>query len=111
MTHAAQTPLNIRPSSPTGFGKLTLAGAALVLILLGFGFGRWSTTSAPSLPEPPGAEAPAPQVWTCSMHPQIKLPQAGDCRGQRGSPARALKSGRVPGRHRDEPRPSAQGPP
>ena len=34
---------------------------------------------APTAPPPPPAEQAAPEVWTCSMHPQIQLPKPGKC--------------------------------
>lgn len=56
------------------------------MILIGLGFwlrGFFATPSAPA-PDPHAghmhAEAEAePQVWTCSMHPQIRLPKPGLC--------------------------------
>ena len=60
------------------------AGCLLVVLGLGGGYLLWA---------PPGTgydghdhagqesaeDAPAASLWTCSMHPQIKLPEAGQC--------------------------------
>jgi len=48
-----------------------VAAFALGLILRGGG----GSDAPPSAP----AEAAAPTIWTCSMHPQIRLPAAGKC--------------------------------
>lgn len=45
-----------------------VAGAAVAAILIGL-FGGGSG----------GTPAPAGQVWTCSMHPQVRLPRSGKC--------------------------------
>jgi membrane fusion protein, copper/silver efflux system len=56
----------------------------LVLVLagvtVGFWFGGLQSSSEPgtSSTQEAAAEA-APQVWTCSMHPQIQLPKPGLC--------------------------------
>ena len=61
---------------------------AVVLALVGFGFvlGHYLWPSGPTVPAAPseaaGSSAPetkAPAVWTCSMHPQIRLPKPGIC--------------------------------
>ena len=69
---------------------LLAIGAVLAAVLLFF-VGRWSMTigtgpddgesqSRPVAPET-GGEQPAtgPELWTCPMHPQFKLPDPGDC--------------------------------
>ncbi|MFB0519392.1 MAG: efflux RND transporter periplasmic adaptor subunit [Acidobacteriota bacterium] len=56
-----------------------------LLILLAFLLGYLLKPTPPGLPS--SVEAPAPQdkgeiqptIWTCSMHPQIKLPEPGQC--------------------------------
>lgn len=53
-----------------------LAGGAVILIFA-FSLGRF--TAAPEHDESVHAEEAAPEVWTCSMHPQIKLPKPGLC--------------------------------
>jgi len=54
----------------------------ILVFVLGFLL-RWAITSAAPPPKPAAAQAAqAPQEqkwWTCSMHPQIKLPKPGLC--------------------------------
>jgi len=53
-----------------------------LLFILGITIGWLISPSAPETVEAEhnhGVEALANQVWTCSMHPQIKLNEAGDC--------------------------------
>jgi len=67
--------------------RLLLAGA--VLLLLAFALGAlWGGRRGDSHPAPPAATeaAPAPtaaaaaaEVWTCSMHPQVRQPKPGKC--------------------------------
>lgn len=54
--------------------------AALVLPLGGYMLGRGSSRH-PVAPQgtSASAEPAAKQVWTCSMHPQVRLDQPGDC--------------------------------
>ncbi|MFN2287235.1 MAG: efflux RND transporter periplasmic adaptor subunit [Chromatocurvus sp.] len=64
-------------------GRLQLA-VTLGLIALAFAAGfllRGCSQSAlpPDTRHLTSAEAPETMVWTCSMHPQIKLPKAGQC--------------------------------
>ncbi len=51
-----------------------VAAAALPLT---FFFGMWA--GAPNQPEAKTAATAKEKVWTCSMHPQIKLPDRGKC--------------------------------
>ncbi|MBC8328417.1 MAG: efflux RND transporter periplasmic adaptor subunit [Planctomycetes bacterium] len=54
----------------------------LGVLLAGLLIGRCSApeVSAPEASEAAPAAAPAaPTVWTCSMHPQVQLPEAGQC--------------------------------
>ncbi|QHI70087.1 efflux RND transporter periplasmic adaptor subunit [Tichowtungia aerotolerans] len=53
-----------------------LAGGAVILI---FAFSLGRCTAAPEHDEAAHTEEAAPEVWTCSMHPQIKLPKPGLC--------------------------------
>jgi Cu(I)/Ag(I) efflux system membrane fusion protein len=49
-------------------------------LLLGLVLGR--VACVPSAPPPRSGDAPvtaAPTIWTCSMHPQVRLPEAGQC--------------------------------
>lgn len=69
---------------------LKVIGAVLAAVLLFF-VGRWSTMiggdadpgQAQSRPAGAatgeGQPAAEPELWTCPMHPQIKLPDPGDC--------------------------------
>lgn len=41
-------------------------------------YSRWSAPQQAS-PAAGGAVTAAPEVWTCSMHPQVRLPRAGQC--------------------------------
>jgi Cu(I)/Ag(I) efflux system membrane fusion protein len=59
---------------------LVLAAAAALVFMLGVGFGRLGgggTSAGHSAP--PVRVARAPELWTCSMHPQTKLPKPGQC--------------------------------
>ena len=64
-----------------GWAKLPLV--ALVLLAVGFLFGRFSTPRAEQEPRDQAERAaPAeqkPTQWTCAMHPQIKRPKPGLC--------------------------------
>jgi len=61
--------------------------AAIVLVILSAAFGYkvrgWLAPSPEPAPaaahEHDAAEAESAQVWTCSMHPQIRLPEPGQC--------------------------------
>lgn len=68
--------------------KIWLKGKKILiplLILLAFILGYLLKPTSPRLPS--SIETPAPQdtreikptIWTCSMHPQIKLPEPGQC--------------------------------
>lgn len=62
--------------------KLKLNKLVLIPVLLGLGFliGRACAPEAPSGDAAPQAEvAAAPVVWTCSMHPQVRLPSQSQC--------------------------------
>lgn len=59
-----------------------IAGAALVVLaafLLGRCTGPETVEDTPSENEEPAAEAKAEEVWTCSMHPQVRQPEPGLC--------------------------------
>jgi len=53
----------------------------VVVLLAGLGGFLLGRGAAPAMPANPSAPAPAsaPEVWTCSMHPQIRLDGPGDC--------------------------------
>ena len=60
--------------------KSTLFGG--LILLIGISIGWLISPSEPKIAEDGhehGLEALADQLWTCSMHPQIKLNEAGDC--------------------------------
>ena len=49
-------------------------------IIIAFALGRCTGGMHPApTPSHPEEHAAAPQLWTCSMHPQIKLPEPGKC--------------------------------
>ncbi len=61
----------------------TLLAAVVVAFVLGFGL-HWllapaGSPSPATQPAAAGAEAPPETRWTCSMHPQVDLPEPGKC--------------------------------
>ncbi|MFO7600858.1 MAG: efflux RND transporter periplasmic adaptor subunit, partial [Candidatus Desulfacyla sp.] len=102
-------------------GRLILAGLALIVVggLLGWGMAR---RLAPGVPQHAAVEQHAEAnhedatgkrdtIWTCSMHPQIRLPQPGQCpicfmdliplkKGDSEAPARSLREIRLSERAR-----------
>lgn len=54
---------------------LALVAAACALVLVG----RWSAPATPADVDLGGVPSLAAQLWTCPMHPQIKLPSPGSC--------------------------------
>lgn len=51
-----------------------------VLLILGFWLGRACSSRAVSAPDSGSVSTAAEnEVWTCSMHPQIRLPEPGNC--------------------------------
>ena len=53
---------------------------ALVTLLVGFGVGRACAPGGHDKASVASGDAPAAMVtWTCSMHPQVRLPEAGQC--------------------------------
>ena len=60
--------------------KNRLPQLALILIVgLVLGWGFRAITSDNTTPHAHEAGEGLPSIWTCSMHPNIKLPEAGDC--------------------------------
>lgn len=57
--------------------RLQWSLAAVGAFAVGIGVG-WALRGGAPPPGAPGARAPA-QVWTCSMHPQVRLPAPGKC--------------------------------
>ena len=59
------------------------AGCLLVALGLGGGYLLWAPAGGHDEHGHAGQEAtagaPSTSLWTCSMHPQIKLPEAGQC--------------------------------
>ncbi|HEX9794661.1 MAG TPA: efflux RND transporter periplasmic adaptor subunit, partial [Planctomycetota bacterium] len=62
--------------------------AVLILLAAGLAVGRWSAPAATVPAEADGGgaaaeiappAAAAPEIWTCSMHPQVRLPGPGQC--------------------------------
>lgn len=63
---------------------LIISGAVLLLLAIGRASSGWGGASDPKTDEHvheggDGAEASAAALWTCPMHPQIKLPDFGGC--------------------------------
>jgi Cu(I)/Ag(I) efflux system membrane fusion protein len=61
--------------------KLAMLPILALVLAVGFFLGRLGGSSEPASPEG-SAQAKTqaePQVWTCSMHPQIRLPKKGLC--------------------------------
>lgn len=64
-----------------------IIGASATALLIGLGLGRYSLPShaghdheeASSMSGSTSTSAEEPTIWTCSMHPQIQQPEAGDC--------------------------------
>lgn len=57
-----------------------IAQLALILVIglvLGWGFRAMTSTDTDTHAHEQGEGLPS--IWTCSMHPQIRLPEAGDC--------------------------------
>ncbi len=54
---------------------------AVVFLALGAGFllRGWLTPGRPAADAPAAAPPAAAETWTCSMHPQIRLPRPGKC--------------------------------
>ncbi|MCH6256821.1 efflux RND transporter periplasmic adaptor subunit [Puniceicoccaceae bacterium K14] len=62
--------------------KVYLISGGVVLLILAFLFGRWTSPSVPHDGHDHGSEDTAaadPTTFTCSMHPQIQQPGPGDC--------------------------------
>lgn len=64
----------------------TIAGTAVLALVIGIGVGRLTQSSpeshnhgAEASASAESAEAAEPTIWTCSMHPQIQQPEPGDC--------------------------------
>jgi len=54
--------------------------ALLVVLAAGFGLGRGCEDhSAPADAKPSATDSRPAEVWTCSMHPQIRQPKPGKC--------------------------------
>lgn len=51
--------------------------AVVAGLVLAFGWGLW--TGAPEEDAAASVDDEVGQLWTCSMHPQIQLPEPGDC--------------------------------
>lgn len=58
------------------FTKRNILIAAAVILLIGAASLLWS---GPSNRGGDSAKAPSGQVWTCSMHPQVRRPKPGTC--------------------------------
>lgn len=63
--------------------SIKVIGAGLLILLIAFALGRMTGARRDALKHAKHASTSAKlvkaQTWTCSMHPQIKLPKAGKC--------------------------------
>ena len=79
--------LPTKPPTPSAGFSRPITVAAIVLVILSAAFGYkvrgWLAPSPEPAPavahEHDATEAESAQVWTCSMHPQIRLPEPGQC--------------------------------
>lgn len=61
-------------------GRIGAILGVLLLVLMAFGIGRCSGGGEGESDEHAGHDHSGdPSEWTCSMHPQIRQPEAGDC--------------------------------
>ncbi|MCB9614397.1 MAG: efflux RND transporter periplasmic adaptor subunit [Sandaracinus sp.] len=51
----------------------------LVAVLAAFALGRWSSPSSETSSSEPHARSAAAEIWTCSMHPQVRRDGPGTC--------------------------------
>jgi Cu(I)/Ag(I) efflux system membrane fusion protein len=70
--------------APKGAARRSGGGARmLAAVLLGLALGRFACGPSTGLAELPGDELSIDDeqqtVWTCSMHPQVRLPESGQC--------------------------------
>lgn len=63
----------------TVVGTSLVLGAMVLALLVGYGLGKTTGPSTLTLLETPGEPQAAPQVWTCSMHPHVRLHAPGLC--------------------------------
>lgn len=68
-------------SEPTGHRarRVGAVGVVALSILAAFAIGRCSSPDGSDQPGPPDEAAGAATSWTCSMHPQIRQPDPGQC--------------------------------
>lgn len=75
----AEPPDRQAPSaSPRGWRRLLRPVGIVAAVILAFFLGRWLEPSEPSEPSEPVASE-SPTLWTCAMHPQIRMPEPGKC--------------------------------
>lgn len=68
------------PSRWRELGRTAVIGAALILaLLLGVAIGRAGGEGSESAESSHDAHETHGQVWTCSMHPQIRMDEPGQC--------------------------------
>lgn len=66
--------------SPPTWSRRLAAGAVRVLALaLAFGLGALLFSGSPPEPDPHAEHVAPDEVWTCSMHPQIRAAEPGAC--------------------------------
>ncbi|MHC4327309.1 MAG: heavy metal-binding domain-containing protein, partial [Planctomycetota bacterium] len=61
--------------------KLAMLPVLALVLVIGFFLGRLGGSSEPASPErcPQAKTQAEPQMWTCSMHPTVRLPKKGLC--------------------------------
>lgn len=59
--------------------RILAAAAAVVLFAAGFALRGWMSGTPTSSAAPAAATGAKATVWTCSMHPQVRLPNPGRC--------------------------------
>ena len=71
--------MKLRLDRKTAYKRLGI----LVVLIVAFAVGKWAghrvATDTRHAPADAPAEASRATTWTCSMHPQIKLPKPGKC--------------------------------
>jgi len=68
------------PSNPSRRGRrIGVLALVLVVAVIAFVAGRMGTSGSASAPDAGMSASAEETVWTCSMHPQIRLPEPGLC--------------------------------
>lgn len=56
-----------------------MAWLVVVMVFVAFGVGYWIGGGAGGQDAAAAKQAPSNEIWTCSMHPQIRMPSPGKC--------------------------------